>query len=93
MENMTWEEGRKKDWALARVGGRYEMYGLFMLELCLDWSLLRTPPLGLLKIIYASFGLEEGPEFHKFFLGHTAEGASVCGVNVCKDGSENSEPH
>lgn len=56
-------------------------------------SLPRTSPLGLLKIICVSCGLEEGLESHKFFLGDTAEGVSICGVDVCKDGSQNSEPH
>lgn len=93
MENMIWEEGRKKDWVLARVGGRYEMYGLFMFELCLDWFFLRILFFGFLKIIYVSFGFEEGFEFYKFFFGYIVEGASVCGVNVCKDGFENLESY
>lgn len=43
--------GRRKeeDQALVRAGGGYEMYGLFMLGLHLDWALPRTLPLGLLK--------------------------------------------
>lgn len=85
--------GKDEDQALVRAGGGYEMYGLFMLGLHLDWALPRTLPLGLLKTICASYVLEEGLESPKFFLGDIAECVSNWDVDVCRGGSEDSEPH